>query len=238
MTFVVLTRYWLDFNNRCGQAMDNKTVEARCRLVLSVPKHFAAAPDGGALTDLLAAGDIASIIVPGFDLDEQAYQKLVEMAVDVTRSLDVAVLAVDDTRIAARAGADGIHVTGSQPVVEDVIDKFSDKMIVGVGGVTTRHDALRRAEAQPDYIYFGRFEKDIKPAPHPKNLEIATWWAQMVEIPCIVMGGNDVETLAEAASTGADFVALSHAVFGEGKDPAAMVARANALLEPFVFADD
>lgn len=212
----------------------NSKVE-RCRLVLTLPQSLVMAFDVDVVRQALAAGDVASIIVPRFELDEQAYQKVLESVMGAAEGSQTAIMAVDDTQIAGRAGVDGIHITGSQPVLEEVIEKFGNQMIVGCGGANTRHDALRRGEADPAYLYFGRFEKDIMPQPHDKNLEIATWWSQMVEIPCIVMGGNDVETIGQAAQTGADFVALSHAVFGDGKQAGQAVERASALLEPFIF---
>lgn len=206
-----------------------------CRLVLTLPQSLMMNFDAGIVREALGAGDVASIIAPGFELGEQAYQKALEAIMELAVGTQTAIMAVDDTQIAGRSGVDGIHITGSQPVVEETMEKFGEQMMIGCGGANTRHDALRRGEVDPAYIYFGRFEKDINTQPHAKNLEIATWWSQMIEIPCIVMGGNDVETIGQAAQTGADFVALSHAVFGEGKNAGEAVARANALLEPHVF---
>jgi thiamine-phosphate pyrophosphorylase len=50
------------------------------------------------------------------------------------------------------------------------------------------------------------------------------------------MGGASLDTLGDAAATGAEFVALSRAVFGEGVDPAAAVTQANEILEDYAFA--
>jgi thiamine-phosphate pyrophosphorylase len=53
----------------------------------------------------------------------------------------------------------------------------------------------------------------------------------MIELPCIVMAGNEVASVEVVAATGAEFVAVSSAVFGEEADPAGQVAAANALLD-------
>ena len=53
----------------------------------------------------------------------------------------------------------------------------------------------------------------------------------MIEIPCIVLGGSTIESVEPVAATGAEFVALSSAVFADGIDAAAAIARANALLD-------
>jgi thiamine-phosphate pyrophosphorylase len=46
-----------------------------------------------------------------------------------------------------------------------------------------------------------------------------------------VLGGDDIASIPAVVSTGAEFVALSRAVFGEGCDPRTQVAAANALLD-------
>ncbi len=53
----------------------------------------------------------------------------------------------------------------------------------------------------------------------------------MIEIPCIVMAGSEIASVEAVAATGAEFVALSAAIFADGVDPAAAVAEANALLD-------
>jgi thiamine-phosphate pyrophosphorylase len=53
----------------------------------------------------------------------------------------------------------------------------------------------------------------------------------MIAIPCIVQGGSDLASVATVAATGAEFVALSAAIFGEGIDAEAAVREANAILD-------
>ena len=95
------------------------------------------------------------------------------------------------------------------------MEKFSPKLIVGGGNATDRHHALRMGEIRPDYVFFGKVDGDIKPEAHPKNVALAEWWASMIEIPCIVMGGTDPESVLTVAKSGAEFVALRLAVFAE-----------------------
>ena len=53
----------------------------------------------------------------------------------------------------------------------------------------------------------------------------------MIEIPCIVMGGTDPESVLTVAKSGAEFVALRLAVFAEPEQAPAIVASVNALLD-------
>ena len=81
--------------------------------------------------------------------------------------------------------------TAARQQLADVIDRMQDKMMVGAGGAKTRDDALELGEARPDYLFFGRFGYDNTPDPHPRNLTLGRWWAEMIEIPCIVLAGSD-----------------------------------------------
>lgn len=199
----------------------------RCRLVLIAPQGATAER----LLSALDGGDVASLILPAWDMDDDAFQRHAEAIVPAAQAAGVAVVIAGDPRIAMRSHADGIHVEGGRRALEEAIEKHQAKLSVGAGGATTRDDALGLGEARPDYLFFGRFGYDNKHEPHPRNLKLGEWWAQMIQIPCIVLGGSEVESVGAVAGTGADFVALSEAVFGAGVEPAAMVERANALLD-------
>jgi len=93
-----------------------------------------------------------------------------------------------------------------------------------------RHNALEIGELKPDFVFFGKLAGDIKAEAHPKNIALAEWWAELVEIPGIVMGGSDLDSIIDVALSGIDFVALERAIFAEGK-PDENVAKANALLD-------
>lgn len=199
----------------------------RCRLVLIAPMQ--ATPDR--VLSALDGGDVVSLILPQGDMDDASFQTYAEKIVPSAQAQGVAVIIVGEPRIAARARADGIHVEGSKALIGELVEKHQAKMMVGTGGVTTRDDALELGEMQPDYMFFGRFGFDNKPEAHPRNLKLGGWWAQMVQIPCIVLAGSSIESVVDVAAADVEFVAVSSAVYGEGIDPAAAVARANALLD-------
>lgn len=207
--------------------MNTPQAPNRCRIVLI-------APQGATLPRILEAldgGDVASLILPQWDMDEDIFQRHVETVIPAAQEKGVAVMIAGEPRIAARAHADGIHFEGSKQALGELVEKYQSKLMIGTGGATTRDDALELGETQPDYIFFGRFGYDNKPEPHARNLKLGEWWSQMVQVPCIVAAGSDLESTAAVASIGVEFVALSSAVYGDGIDPAHAVARANAMLD-------
>ncbi len=203
----------------------------RCRLVLIAPPPELAANDEAHLEAALAAGDVASLIIPDYGQDEVSFQARAERLTPIAQAHGVAVMIAGAPRIAARVKADGIHFDGPLEELAEIIEKYQDRMMIGAGGVKTRDDALQRGEMQPDYLFFGRFGYDNKPEPHPRNLTLGGWWSEMVQIPCIVMGGNVVASAEPVAQSGCDFIALGAAVFADEVDAAAAVKEANTILE-------
>lgn len=205
--------------------------EDRCRLVLIVPNEADAERQASLLSQALSGGDVASVVLPQYELDDQAFQKRAESLVQIIQDAGAAAIIYGDSRVAGRAKADGLHMDGSPEELGEAIEKFTPKLIVGAGGASERHAALEVGELRPDYIFFGRFDGDIKPEAHPKNVALAEWWASMIEIPCIAMGGTAVESVVAVAESGAEFVALRSAVFEAEGGPAGAVEKANALLD-------
>ncbi len=217
----------------------NTTVD-RCRLVVVVNASIfaeAEAQSADAFRSVVSAGDIASIIFHAGGLDESVFQNYAEPLVEIAQQNGVASIIHDQSRIAGRLKADGLQL-GQDPVaLEEAIEKYHPAMMVGAGNVKTRHNALVLGEMQPDYLMFGAPGGDTRAEPNPKNLDLGACWSSMVEIPCIVLGGRDADSVVTVAQTGAEFAALGEAVFpahNDGVDfdaAAAAVARANQLLD-------
>lgn len=207
---------------------DKNHSEHQARLVLIAPEGIDGETFASRLTAALSGGDVASVILPQYGLDEVAFQRFAEAATPVAQAAGAAVIVAGDSRIAGRVGADGLHVEGIT-VLSEAIEKHQARIAVGTGGAKTRDDALNLGELRPDYMFFGRFGYDNKPEAHPRNLALATWWADMIEIPCIVMAGSAIGSVEEAGRTGAEFVALSRAVF-DAEKPDEVIREANAIL--------
>jgi thiamine-phosphate pyrophosphorylase len=203
----------------------------RCRLVLIASPAGEVPATVEAITKAMKGGDVASVLLAAFGATEESFRDWVNEVVPVVQAAGAAAVIVDDTQAAGRAKADGVHITGGKDMLGDAVRKFQPRWIVGAGVPSSRHDALELGEERPDYLFAGKLEGDAQPEPNPKAVELAEWWAAMIEIPCIVMAGYAPESVAAAARTGAEFVAVNAAVFGSGRDPEAAVAQINALLD-------
>ncbi len=205
--------------------------EDRCRLVLIVPDIADGEAKARVVGDALKGGDVASVIIPQYSLDDTVFQQHAELLVPLIQDAGAAALVADNSRVAGRARADGLHITGNAAALAEAIEKHVPKMIVGGGNAMDRHHALEIGELQPDYIFFGKLDGDIKPEAHSKNVALGEWWSSMIAIPSIVMGGQDPASALAVAQAGVEFVALRQAVFADPAMAATIVARINAELD-------
>lgn len=208
-----------------------RPVPDRCRVVLVPPAELAPADVLPALRDAMEGGDIASIIVPAHEMGERAYTDHVRDVAALAQPAGIAVVADRDVRVASRLGLDGVHLPGDMDELSDVIERVAGRMSVGVEDPRNRDRAMEMGEAGPDYVMFGRVGGDTHEAPNPKMLDLAEWWASMIEIPAMIVAGTDLDGAVDCAATGAEFVALSRAVFAEEGRAREMVSRANTMLD-------
>jgi thiamine-phosphate pyrophosphorylase len=197
----------------------------RPRLVLVASPHTSAERFRAALS----GGDVASVILAAEGVDAETLQSSAKVLAPLAQSRDAAFIVENDTRVAGRVGADGVHVTTSIPDLRDAIASLRPRKIVGAGNLRSRHEAMEAGELNPDYVFFGRLDGDNNDGIFDKTAELAAWWAPTFVLPTVVMGGRLVASVVDGAATGAEFVALARAVF-DARDPAAAVAEANALL--------
>jgi len=70
--------------------------------------------------------------------------------------------------------------------------------------------------------------KDRGPDAEVPDLELLQWWSQIFEIPCVAIGGITPDNCAPLVQAGADFIAVSGAVWN-GDEVAAVAAFAKAI---------
>ena len=205
------------------------------RLYLVTP----AAADIGALKlDLLAAldsADIAAVLLRLPDDDDRTLTHRVKALAPAVQNFGAAVILDGHPRLVARGGADGGHLTGIE-AFEDAVSSLKPDRIAGVGGLTTRHDAMLAAERGADYVMFGEPEENGTRPALDAIVERVSWWAEVFEAPCVAYAAaaDEVATLAQA---GADFLAVGDFIFSDPRGVArALSDVAESLRQPEVAA--
>jgi thiamine-phosphate pyrophosphorylase len=102
--------------------------------------------------------------------------------------------------------------------------------IIGITCQASRHLAMEAGEAGADYVAFGAFYPTETKDPSSKaETELLTWWQEMVEVPCVAIGGITTENARPLVEAGADFVAVSAGVWKHAKGPGEAVLAFNTL---------
>lgn len=203
-----------------------------CRLYLITPPEVADLEAfAGALEAALGAGDVAALQVRLKPATDAWIAAAVNRLAPIARARGVAVILNDRPDLAVQLGCDGVHVgQGDAPVAQARRLMGPDAMI-GATCHDSRHLAMEAAEAGADYVAFGAFfPTATKATTHRPDPEILTIWQETMEIPCVAIGGVTPENAAELARAGADFVAVSAAVWGHSDGPAAAVAAFDRVL--------
>ena len=203
------------------------TEENQCRLCLVTPQGVAPLAFATMLEEALSGGDVASLFITA---DATTLADLARAAVPIAQAHGVAAIVVDDTRLAGHVHADGVHIDSGRADLAAAIESFRPRRIVGAGGARSRHAAMTLGEADPDYLFFGRFDGDTGPAIFDKALELASWWADIFQIPAVAMGGTEIASVGAARDATIEFVALRRAVWEHPAGPREAVREANAIL--------
>ncbi|MBA9082740.1 MULTISPECIES: thiamine phosphate synthase [Bartonella] len=140
-------------------------------------------------------------------------QNSAKMYADDIQHNGAALIIAEDSRVAGRIKADGMHLEGGLDAFDVLENQKKNQKIVGFGNLRTRHCAMSVAEAGVDYVFFGKLGADKKPSSHPRNIALAKWWAEIMEVPAIIQAGSDLATIDETLETTCEFIAIEEMIF-------------------------
>jgi thiamine-phosphate pyrophosphorylase len=171
-------------------------------LFLIVPPDLPADRVLAALGPALTANPPSALLLQRGELAENAYKALVKAVAPVAQKAGAAVLIEGEPGLVRMLGVDGLHVSGGIKAVREAVSALKPNMIVGVGDIGTRHDAMQKAELDIDYILFGPLSGAIS---EPER-ELAQWWAETMEIPSVLSDPSG--TIERHDAGGSEFIGL------------------------------
>ncbi len=201
---------------------DNEATLPDCQLYLISPLNVTGSfPER--LTRALEAAPVAAFQLRLKDIDQHEIARLAEPLQRICADRDVAFIVNDSISLAKRIGADGVHLGQGDG------DPVEARKILGRGaqiGVTchdSRHLAMEAGEAGADYVAFGAFFPTVtKAVEHQAAPDLLSWWQSLFELPCVAIGGITAENCAPLVRAGADFLAVSGAVWRDDEAAAVM----------------
>lgn len=204
--------------------------EQNCQLYLISPLDV-----GGdfpeQLESALSVGPVAAFQFRVKDIDQHEAAALAEPLQAICAAHDVAFIVNDSVALAKRLKADGVHLGQGDGDVREAREILGRDAQIGVTCHNSRHLAMEAAEAGADYVAFGAFyPTSTKQVEHVAELDTLQKWSRVTEIPCVAIGGITSGNAKPLIDAGADFLAVSSAVWDNSEGPADAVKAFNALL--------
>jgi thiamine-phosphate pyrophosphorylase len=179
----------------------------------------------------LTAGAVAAFQFRVKDIDQHAAAKLAAPLQTICVAHDVAFIVNDSVSLAKRLGADGVHLGQGDGDVREAREELGRDAQIGVTCHNSRHLGMEAGEGGADYVAFGAFYASAtKAVEHMAEIETIELWSKVMEIPCVAIGGITLDNAKPLITAGADFIAVSNAVWNDPRGPAAAVADFNAVL--------
>lgn len=199
-----------------------------CQLYLVSPLDVT-----GGFADRLAraldAGPVAAFQFRVKDVDQHEAARLAEPLQRICADREVAFIVNDSVSLAKRLGADGVHLGQDDGDPREARVALGPDVQIGVTCHDSRHLAMEAGDAGADYVAFGAFyPTTTKETTHRPEPAILSWWSALFELPSVAIGGITPANAAPLVDAGADFIAVSNAVWGG--DEAAAVAAFGAVL--------
>jgi thiamine-phosphate pyrophosphorylase len=150
----------------------------------------------------------------------------------IVQERGIAFLLNDRPDLAAEVGADGVHIGADDMPYAKARALVGPDAIVGVSCYASRHAALVAAEVGADYVAFGAFFPTRTKEPRARaDLDLLSWWSEIMTVPCVAIGGITAENCAPLVRAGADFLAVVSAVWDHPDGPGAGVAALTRAIE-------
>ena len=201
-----------------------------CQLYLISPLDVSGA-FSEKLEQALSAGPVAAFQFRVKGIDQHDAAALAAPLQEICARHDVALIVNDSISLAKRLKADGVHLGQGDGDARDAREQLGRDAQIGVTCHNSRHLAMEAAEAGADYVAFGAFfPTNTKEVEHIAELGTVQKWTLVTEIPCVAIGGITPDNAKPLIEAGADFLAVSGAVWNHPQGPAEAVKAFNALL--------
>lgn len=184
-----------------------------------------------ALKSALSAGGVAAFQLRLKGLDDDVIAQAAEPLQRICADHETAFIINDSTALAKRLGADGVHLGQDDGDPREARVLLGRDAQIGVTCHNDRHLAMEAGEAGADYVAFGAFyPTHTKEVQYTADPAILSWWITLFGTPCVAIGGITPDNAMPLIDAGADFIAVSAAIWNNPEGAQAAVTKFAALM--------
>jgi len=174
------------------------------QIFLIAPADAEPATFAAQLKTVLEMHEVSALLLPRGSRAENAYKDFAKKIIPIGQAGGAAVLLEGAPGLVKMLNADGLHIPGADAErTREAVEALRPKMIVGVGDVSSRDEAMTLGELEVDYILFGPLSGSTKPPAR----DMARWWAETMEIPSVLSDPEASFDNFDAA--GCEFIGLA-----------------------------
>jgi thiamine-phosphate pyrophosphorylase len=194
-----------------------------CHLYLltppDLPANFATL-----LAQALDAGEVAALQLRLKNVADDDILRAIDLVRPIAQSRGVALILNDRPDLAVMSGCDGAHIGAEDTAASEARKILGPKLQLGVSCYDSRDLALQAGQAGADYVAFGAFfRSSTKITPIQGDVDLLSWWSEIMELPVVAIGGITAENCGPLVRAGANFLAVTAAIWSHPEGPTAGV---------------
>jgi thiamine-phosphate pyrophosphorylase len=213
-------------------AEQHEVQRIRPQLYLITPPRIVVSEFADQLRAALSGGEVACLQLRLKDVPDEEVITAAEVLMPICHEHDVALLINDRPDLAEETDADGVHVGQEDASYADARALLGSSRIVGVTCHDSRHLAMEAAEEGADYVAFGAFFPTTTKQPKSTaDVNLLQWWDEIMEVPCVAIGGITADNCAALLDAGADFLAVAGGIWDHAEGPKSAVEQFNQAID-------
>jgi len=180
------------------------------------------------LASVLDRVDVACLRLATSNRDEDQIARAADALREICHARDVPCVIQEHVMMVERLGLDGVHLLDGARSVRKTRKALGGEAIIGAFCAASRHDGMNAGEAGADYVSFGPVGETALGDGTRAELQLFSWWSEMIEVPVVAEGNLDRDLIASLSSV-TDFIALGAEIWQAG-DPGARLQELAAAL--------
>ena len=179
------------------------------------------------INDVISAIKGGAVIVQYRDKNPLDAVFLASELVKICHQHQVPLIINDDVELAAKVGADGVHIGKEDGAIAQARRRLGADAIIGVSCYNFVEQALDAQNQGATYVAFGRFfPSTSKPLAAPAHIETLRQANLLLTVPIVAIGGILPENGAPLLAAGADFLAVIGGLFESQPEQSARAYKA------------
>jgi thiamine-phosphate pyrophosphorylase len=179
------------------------------------------------INDVISAIKGGAVLVQYRDKNPLDAVFLASELVKISHQYQVPLIINDDVELAARVGADGVHIGKEDGAIVQARRRLGADAIIGVSCYNFVEQALDAQNQGATYVAFGRFfPSTSKPLAAAAHIETLRQAKLLLTVPIVAIGGILPENGAPLLAAGADFLAVIGGLFESQPEQSARAYQA------------